>query len=370
MTGLTYKGSGVDYDAMDPFKKLAQQYARETDLNVRNGNLDILEWTRGESVTVFQHLKTKEYIGHVHEGLGTKNLVSDVLAKLTGIEPYYRSVAIDTVAMIVNDMITLGVHPSSLTMHLSVGESSWFDDLMRSEALLMGFRDGCNLAEAVWAGGETPTLKGIIMPGTCELSGSAFGMAHEIFDPVTIEDGDRIIVFESSGIHANGLTAARKLAGELSQGYLTPVPGTYLTYGEALLTPTHIYVEGVKWAQYLGAKIKYGINITGHGWRKLMRAKQPWKYVMDKPIAVPPVLSFIQKAGKISDEEMYGNFNMGAGFAIIVSDKDADRILGDEDMKALSFQTFLAGRIERSDKKQVEIPWKGLVFEEETLDIR
>src|SRR3989338_8622722 len=94
---------------------------------------------------------------------------------ITG-KSYYDHIAQDTVAMIVNDMITLGALPLSVAMHLAVAESSWFDDAQRCYDLVDGWKKACDLARFVWGGGETPTLKGDVVPGVIVLSGSAMGL--------------------------------------------------------------------------------------------------------------------------------------------------------------------------------------------------
>ncbi len=121
---MTYSGVGVDYDAMDPFKRMAQLAARETAGNItrlNDGEFREFEASRGESAYLIE--AAKSYLAHVEEGLGTKNLVADAMYQLTG-KSYYDQIAQDCVAMIVNDMITVGALPLSVAMHLAVGVSS------------------------------------------------------------------------------------------------------------------------------------------------------------------------------------------------------------------------------------------------------
>src|SRR3989338_2737799 len=125
---MTYAGAGVDYDAMDQFKRMAKLAGRETAGNIRrlnNGEFREVEMSRGESVYLIE--AAKSYLAHVEEGLGTKNLVADAMYSLTG-RSYYDNIAECTVAMIVNDLVTLGALPLSVAMHLAVGTSDWFND--------------------------------------------------------------------------------------------------------------------------------------------------------------------------------------------------------------------------------------------------
>src|SRR5690606_25792896 len=116
-----------------------------------------------------------EYLAHVEEGLGTKNLVADAVQKLTGKSHYYHAIGIDTVATIVNDLITCGALPISIAMHAAVGDAAWFEDQDRASDLAAGFAEGCRRAGAVWGGGETPALRGMVEPHAIVLAGSAIG---------------------------------------------------------------------------------------------------------------------------------------------------------------------------------------------------
>lgn len=266
---MTYAGVGVDYDAMDPFKRMAQLAGRETADNIRrlnNGEFREVEMSRGESVYLIE--TAKSYFAHVEEGLGTKNLVADAMYHLTS-KSYYGHIAQDTVAMIVNDMLTLGALPLSVAMHIAVGDSNWFDDKTRCRDLVEGWKNACNLARCAWGGGETSTLKDVIVPGAVALSGSAMGLVkpkERLITAENIQHGDTIVLIESSGIHANGLTMARKIADKLPDGYLTRLDDGR-TYGETLLDPTYIYVGIVEDCFNRGIAIHYAVNITGHGWR-------------------------------------------------------------------------------------------------------
>ena len=372
-SGMTYKGSGVDYDAMDPFKKLCQLAGRQTSANIeRFGGISELEMSRGESAFLIE--TGDGFLAHVEEGLGTKNLVADAMNHLTG-KTYYDQIAQDTVAMIVNDLITLGALPLSVAMHLAVASGDWFSHEQRCQDLIDGWKHACDLARCVWGGGETPTLKGIVVPGTALLSGSAIGIIspkERLINPANIQDGDQIIFLTSSGIHANGLTLARQIADKLPQGYLTKVGSGLRTYGETLLDPTHIYVGFVEDCLESGINIHYCVNITGHGWRKLMRSTTPFSYVIETLPPPLPIFDFIQKHGQISDEEAHGNLNMGAGFALYVSKDDVEKVLHVADQKDYfgRFHALRAGYIQDTSRKEVVIEPKGIVFEGKTLAVR
>ncbi len=365
---MTYAQAGINYGAMDPFKIAAQTASKQTAKNISRFNLKEVSASRGESAYLIE--ADDCYYAHVEEGLGTKNIVAEAMQKLTG-QLHFDKIAQCGVAMIVNDMITLGALPISLEMHLAVGDSDWFNDKARAQNLIEGWKRACNLSRCAWGGGETPTLKDIVNPETILLSGSAFGQIKPKDKIIkgNIQDGDVIIIFKSSGIHANGLTLARKIADKLPDGYLTPVDEGGLTFGEAILAPTIIYVPIIEDCQKAGIDIHYAANITGHGWRKFMRAKEPFVYVIEKIPTPQPVFDFMQKHGPISDAEAYSNFNMGAGFALYVSGKDADKVLSIAEKNNLI--AIKAGYIKKQDnEKKVIIKPKNLEFSGESLNIR
>ncbi len=360
---LTYASTGVNYAAMDPLKLLAQKAAAKT---VTSSNIKEIAASRGESAYVWE--EKDSYRALVIEGLGTKNRVADETRKITG-KTYYDSIAQDTVAMIVNDLIVVGAAPQVVNAYFAVGSSDWFSDEKRAADLVNGWARACKLAGAVWGGGETPTLKSIIEPATIDLAGSAVG----IIKPkkrLTLGDkisaGDAIILVESSGIHANGLTLARKISEKLAVGYATKLSDGSL-YGEALLKPTHIYARLVSALFAEGIDIHYMVNITGHGWRKLMRGQKIFSYIIDSIPTPQPLFDCIQKYSGNDDTEMYGNFNMGAGFALFVPQKQVEKT--QVIAKKLRFKTWKAGVIENGPK-QVVIRSRNIIFSENTLSVR
>lgn len=375
---MTYKGSGVSYDAMDPYKREAQLAARGTAGNLRSlfgGEFQEFEPSRGESAYL---IETPEgFLAQVEEGLGTKNLVADAMYRITGDPSGYASIAQCTVAMIVNDIITVGAFPMSVAMHLAVGTSDWFNDKKRSSSLIAGWKRACDQARCTWGGGETPTLKGIVNPEAFVLAGSAIGLVKPKKNLIIgdkIRHGDQIVFIESSGIHANGLTMARQIAAKLSPDPERPELG-YLeklsdgrTYGETLLDPTLIYAGLVQDCLNHGVDIHYAVNITGHGWRKLMRAPQPFTYVIQTLPTRLPIFDFIQKHGSVEDKEMYGNFNMGVGFALYVPQTNALQVVIQARM--LGFKAFVAGSISNAGEKGVIIGPKNLSFAADTLAVR
>jgi phosphoribosylformylglycinamidine cyclo-ligase len=364
---ITYQSTGVNYGDMDPFKRLAQLRARGTSDNLARFGMKEIEGSRGESAYVWEELDG--YRAFVVEGLGTKNIVADETRKFSG-RTHYDDIAQDTVAMIVNDLIVVGADPQVINAYFAVGNSDWFSDKKRADDLVEGWAKAASISGAVWGGGETPTLKDIIENNAIDLSGSAIGIVKPK-ERLTLGDkltqGDAIFLVESSGPHANGFTLARTIASKLSDGYATPLSDGK-SYGESLLVPTHIYAKLIQDLFDAGVDIHYMVNITGHGWRKLMRASRDFSYVIDRVPDPQPVFKFIQEQSGNDAQEMYGNFNMGAGFAIFMPQKDVE--LAKEVTKSKhQLNSIHAGNVEEG-KKQVVIKPKNIIFSEDTLGVR
>lgn len=367
MSALTYDQTGVNYDTLDAFKRACQKAAATTTGALVKHGLIEPQSVRGESAYLLE--TATDYLAHVEEGLGTKNLVADAMLKLTG-RSFYRNIGIDTVATMVNDLITCGALPISVAMHAAVGDAAWFEAPGRSEELAAGFAEGCRLSEAVWGGGETPALKGIVNPETIVLAGSAVGRISPKSNRITgnVCDGDAIIMLASSGVQTNGLSLCRALADRLPQGYLTPIDDGR-TYGEALLDPSVIYVKFITACQTAGLPLHYAAHITGHGWRKLMRLDEPFNYQIHTVREPLPIFRFMMRSGPVDQREAYATFNMGAGFAAYVDPANADRCV--QLANANGYDAWIAGTVKKSgERKAVEILPLGIIFEGDTLQVR
>jgi len=366
---LSYESSGVRYDQLDAFKRACQQAAKKTSGELTAHGYAEPATTRGESAYLIEG--KDHFLAHVEEGLGTKNLVADAVYAATG-KNFYDAIAIDTVATIVNDLITCGARPISVAMHAAVGDSGWFSDAARMQALVDGWAEGCHRAGAVWGGGETPTLKGIVEPKTIVLAGSAIGKIEPKSQRITgdVQDGDAIIFLASTGVQTNGLSLCRLIADKLPQSYQTPIGhGDSRTYGEALLAASAIYVDFVVKCQQAGVKLNCVAHVTGHGWRKLMRLEEPFVYEITEPGEAPPLFRFLMEAGPITPREAYATFNMGIGFAAYVDPAAADGVLAAA--RAAGHRAWVAGRVKREGgRKAVVIPSLDLAYEGDTLQVR
>ncbi len=363
---LTYENSGVLYDLIDPVKVSAQQAAARTAGHLAGHGFSEVSASRGESAYVVD--VGPFYLASIVECLGTKSLVADEMLRLTG-RSHFDAIAQDTIAMAVNDLITVGATPLVVQAYWAAGGSDWFANRERADALIQGWKRACDACGVAWGGGETPALSGIVEEGRIDLASSCTGIIQpksRLSTGQGLAAGDAIVLLPASGIHANGLSLARKLAQRLPDGYLTEIaPG--LSYGAALLEPTALYSPVTEALHRAGIHPRYCANITGHGWRKLMRHPGRFTYRMHTLPAVPRVLSFIVEQAALGPEEAYGTLNMGAGFALFVADSQVQCLL--DVCQRAGMPALRAGRVE-DGPKQVLIEPLDVVFGAESLQLR
>ena len=191
----------------------------------------------------------------------------------------------------------------------------WFKDESRAADLIEGWRKACELARCAWGGGETPTLNGVVERATVVLAGIGDRPHQAERSPHQAErqagDADyhlRKLWDSRQRPHARAGSGRTR-----AQWFCTPLRDGR-PYGDALLDPTHIYVGAVE--DCLDRGVFIAVNVTGHGSRKLMRARESFRVLFVDTVPVPqPVFEFIQSVGNVDDAEAYGNLNMGAGFA-------------------------------------------------------
>jgi len=363
---LSYEQAGVNYELIDPLKVAAQRAAAATAGNLAAHGFSEIVASRGESAYVVD--VGPFYLASIVECLGSKALVADEMKALTG-RSFYDSIAQDTIAMAINDLITVGATPLVVQAYWAAGGSDWFSDAARSQALVAGWKKACDTCRVAWGGGETPALAGIVADGRVDLAASCTGIVSPK-SRLSLGDklgaGDAIVFLAASGIHANGLSLARKLAERLPQGYLTDI-GNGQTYGDALLAPTALYSPVTEALAAAGIVPHYSANVTGHGWRKLMLHPKALTY---RITAVPPktaVLDFMQRECQLDDHEAYGTLNMGAGFALYLAAGDAQRAV--DIARSSGVEAMIAGQVEDGPKRVVIDPL-NVTFGGDELQLR
>jgi phosphoribosylformylglycinamidine cyclo-ligase len=242
-----------------------------------------------------------------------------IIAEQTG---RFDTIGIDCVAMNVNDLICVGATPLALLDYIAVERAE--TELLRS--LAVGLRAGAELAGVEIPGGEVCQLPEVIRghpsPHGFDLVGSAFGTValQQIIDGGACRPGDALIGLPSSGVHANGLSLARRALLDQGGLALQDMPDELggASVADVLLEPTTIYVRAV--LALLASEIPaHGLaHITGGGLVNLLRIGTGIGYEISHPLPVPPVFSLIAELGEVSPAEMWEVFNMGCGFCAIV----------------------------------------------------
>jgi phosphoribosylformylglycinamidine cyclo-ligase len=359
-----YSKAGIDYEVLDESKRAAIRNAEATSPLIALHGGRVVEESRGASAFVLE--LGGQQLAFVVEGLGTKSIIARHWLEQTG-EDRFADVAIDGVAAIVNDVASVGALPVVVNAYFATGGSDWHAGNTSIQSLLEGWRRGCELAQAVWGGGESPALPGLLAPKDVEIAGSSIGVVPPEWGPLLGDDlaaGQAIVLVDSSGIHANGATLARSVAAKLPDGLRTEMPdGT--PFGAGLLEPSVIYVPLVAELRKRGIKPSYLAHVTGHGLRKLMRAPADLVYVVDDLPPVPPVLAFLAEQAGMSERDAYGTFNMGAGWAVYVDRERAGDVV--EAAASVGMTARVAGHVEEGDRavelRGLEITYSGAELE-------
>jgi phosphoribosylformylglycinamidine cyclo-ligase len=361
----SYRAAGVDYDTLDAGKRLAMTAALSTSslLSARGGRA--LDASRGEPAFVFE-LDGRSF-AFVVEGLGTKSMIARHVLEQQGIDRF-GDVAYDTVAAILNDLCCVGALPLVVNAYFATGSSEWYRQGDRAAALIDGWRRACDDAGCTWGGGESPSLPGLLATEEIELAGAAVGAVPAGRVPILGADlsaGDEIVIVASSGLHANGASLARLVAGRLDSGYETALPSGAML-GVALLEPSVMYVGLVAALLESGLPVTYMSHVTGHGLLKLMRPVKGLTYRIDKLPEVPEVLSFLVAEAELDPHAAYSTFNMGSGYAVYCEQGAGEAIV--EIASALGFEALLAGRVEEGPRQVILEPL-GVRFAGEELEL-
>lgn len=352
MAGL-YAESGVDYEYLDSGKHAAVAAARTTDHLIERLGARALGESRGESAFVFE-LEGRHF-AFVLECLGTKSAFARQVYEETG-ENRFADVGYDTVACIVNDLICVGALPAVMNAYFATGSSDWYADKNRANALVEGFRKGCEDAGATWGGGESPGLKGLVNGPDIELAGSCVGLIPKDHEPLLGDElaaGDSIVLIGSSGIHTNGISLARKAVEDLPDGMGTKLSDGR-TLGDAICTPSLIYAQLVEKLLENEIPVTYLVHLTGHGFRKIMRPSLPFTYRVGAVPNVPEELQFLANHFGMMPADAYATFNMGVGFVVYCRSEAASQVV--QLAKAGGLDALVAGEVEDGPRQVIIDP--------------
>jgi phosphoribosylformylglycinamidine cyclo-ligase len=311
-TRLTYRDAGVDIDAGDALVEAIKPLARATQ---RAGVLGSI----GGFGAVFDPRAAGFHdpiLVSSTDGVGTKLRI----AIETG---QHATVGIDLVAMCVNDLIVQGAQPLFFLDYFATGRL----DVEQAAAVIGGIAEGCRLAGCALVGGETAEMPGMYHGSDYDLAGFAVGAAERgTLLPRDVQPGDAILGLASSGVHSNAFSLVRRIVASSGLPWTAPAPfAPELSLGQALMTPTRIYVQPVLELHHAGL-LKAAAHITGGGLPgNVPRVLPDGMVATMQPVwLVPPVFRWLACSGGVATEEMLRAFNCGVGMVLVVADANAD----------------------------------------------
>jgi phosphoribosylformylglycinamidine cyclo-ligase len=330
---FTYADAGVDIEKANKLVETIGKIAKKT---FRSGVIGDIGGFGGLFSLNLANLDRPVLVSST-DGVGTKLKIAFMLDK-------HDTVGIDLVAMCVNDIIVQGAKPLFFLDYLSMGNL----DTQRAASIIKGIAEGCQQSQCALLGGETAEMPGFYQSNEYDLAGFAVGVVDntKIIDGTEIRVGHKLIGIASSGLHSNGYSLARKICFEVLKLKLDQnIPELGKPIGEELLTPTKIYAATIN--GLLKDLPIHGIaHITGGGISENLVRIVPQAcsiLIRDESWDIPPIFSFLQQAGNISEKEMVRTFNMGLGMIVVVPDYAALDVL--QRIEAMNERAFVIGEI-------------------------
>ena len=336
---MDYRKAGVDIEAGYRSVELMKKYVQQTMRPEVLGGL-------GGFSGAFSLEKIKEMEKPVllsgTDGVGTK-------IKLAYLMDRHDTVGIYCVAMCINDVACAGGEPLFFLDYIACGKN--YPE--KIAAIVKGVAEGCRQAGAALIGGETAEHPGLMPEEEYDLAGFAVGVADEkdLITGENIQAGDVLIGIASSGVHSNGFSLVRKVFEMTRESLDTYYDELGTTLGEALLTPTKIYVKALRSVKDAGVRVKGCSHITGGGFYENIPRMLPEgiRAVVEKgSYEVPAIFRLLQEKGGIQEQMMYNTYNMGLGMLLAVDAADVEKTM--EAVRAAGETPCVAGRCEAGEK--------------------
>ena len=336
---MDYKKAGVDIEAGYKSVELMKQYVKRTMRPEALGGLG--GFSGAFSMERFKEMEKPTLVSGT-DGVGTKLKLAFVLDK-------HDTIGIDCVAMCVNDIACAGGEPLFFLDYIACGKN--FPEKIAS--IVKGVAEGCVQAEAALIGGETAEHPDLMPEDEYDLAGFAVGIVDEkdMITGADIAPGDVLIGIASSGVHSNGFSLVRKVFEMTSESLNTYYEELGATLGDALLTPTRIYVKALKAVKKAGVRIKGCSHITGGGFYENIPRMLPegvCAVVKKDSYAIPPIFKLLQEEGGIEEKMMYNTYNMGIGMVLAVDKADAEQTL--TALTEAGEKAYLVGGMEAGEK--------------------
>ncbi|MBS7190988.1 MAG: phosphoribosylformylglycinamidine cyclo-ligase [Clostridiales bacterium] len=336
---MDYKHAGVDIEAGYKSVELMKEHVKKT---LRPEVLTGLGGFSGAfSMERFKQMEKPTLVSGT-DGVGTK-------LKLAFLMDKHDTIGIDCVAMCVNDIACAGGEPLFFLDYIACGKN--YPEKIAD--IVKGVAEGCLQSDAALIGGETAEHPGLMPEEEYDLAGFAVGIVDEK-DMITGQDlkaGDVLIGVASSGVHSNGFSLVRKIFEMTKESLDTYYDELGKTLGEALLTPTRIYVKAMKSMKDAGVKVKACSHITGGGFYENIprMLKDDTVAVIEKnSYPIPPIFTLMAKKGNVDEQMMYNTYNMGLGLVIAVDPAQADVAIAA--IEAAGEKAYRVGSIEAGEK--------------------
>ncbi len=315
---MDYKSAGVDIEAGYKSVELMKEFVKGTMRPEVMGGLG--GFSGAFSLAGIKQMEDPVLLSGT-DGVGTKLKIAFLMDR-------HDTVGIDCVAMCVNDVACAGGEPLFFLDYIACGKN--YPEKIAQ--IVKGVCEGCRQAGAALIGGETAEMPGFYPLDEYDLAGFAVGAADrkDLITGETIAPGDVLIGIASSGVHSNGFSLVRKVFDVNEENLKTYYEELGTTLGEALLTPTKIYVKALAAVKAAGVTIKGCSHITGGGFYENIPRMLPEgirALVHTDAYEVPAIFRLLQKKGDLTDQMMYNTFNMGIGMVLALDSEDADKAL-------------------------------------------
>ena len=332
----SYKAAGVDITAGYKSVELMKQHIKRT---LTPGAMSDIGGFGGLFLPDLTGIQNPVLVSGT-DGVGTKLKIAMLLDK-------HDTIGIDCVAMCVNDVICCGAKPLFFLDYIACGKNI----PEKIAAIVSGVAEGCVQAGCALIGGETAEHPGMMPEDDYDLAGFTVGVVDrdKVFDNSTVKAGDAIIALPSTGVHSNGFSLVRKVFDVENKDIHIYSDELGKTVGEALLTPTKIYVKPVL-ALAEKVNIKAVSHITGGGFYENIPRSLPDGFTAQidrKALRILPIFDLLQKTGNIPERDMFNTYNMGVGMSLVVDSDKADEAL--QILKANGEDAYLIGEITKSD---------------------
>ena len=336
---LDYKSAGVDIEAGYRSVELIKKCVSETNRPEVMGGLG--GFSGAFSAAAFKGMEEPVLLSGT-DGVGTKLKAAMILDK-------HDTIGIDCVAMCVNDVACAGGEPLFFLDYIACGKN--YPEKIAE--IVKGVAEGCKMSECALVGGETAEHPGMMPDDEYDIAGFSVGVVDkkDLITGADIKEGDTLVGIASSGIHSNGFSLIRKVFDMTSESLNKYYDELGETLGEALLTPTRIYVKALKALKKGGVKVKGCSHITGGGFYENIPRMLPdgINAQIDKnSYDIPPIFGLLAKTGGIEEKMMYNTYNMGLGMVLALDPADAAKAV--EILNGAGEKAYVVGKCVAGEK--------------------